>query len=210
MDKLTRYLIDNAEALIGNPIRPTEEVLAREDAPLFIWHKMGMTHELMCEKDPMGGTGWKTLAPAAHMYVFNEKELENITPFLNKAYIELREAVGSMGNDLWYLLKESDGWHLRRGVDDFGTVDTECEEVEYAADADAALSNLMIHFLKDYPKMCMLSECIVLPYGCCNQSVWEHASKVTLLGKEEANDFVMNVVMAHAEGAETKKIIPKW
>lgn len=210
MDKLTKYLIDNAEALIGRPIRPTEEVLAREDAPLYIWHRMGMTHKTMCDRDPQGGMGWESLAPAAHMYIFNIEELRNITPFLDKAYVELEHALGTLGNDLWYLLKEPDGWHLRRGADDFGTVDTECDEVSDPADADAALSNLLIHFLKDYPKMCILSECIVLPYGCSDSSVWEHVGKVTLLGKEEANDFVMNVVMAYVEGRETSKINPKW
>lgn len=210
MDKLTQYLIDNADALIGRSIRPTEEVLAREDAPLYIWHKMGMTHELMYEKDPQGGCGWESLAPAAHMYIFNVEELRNITPFLNKAYIELENAIGSMGNDLWYLLNEADGWHLRRGIDDFGTIDTDCEEVDSAEDADAALSNLLIHFLKDYPKMTVLSKCIVLPYGCSDTNVWEHVRKVTLLGREEANDFVKDVVMAYVDGKSTKKVIPRW
>lgn len=209
MDKLTQYLINNAEAFIGSPIKPTEEVLAREDAPLYIWYKMGMSHQLMCDKDPMGGKGWESLAPAAHLYVLNKEELSVIKPFLDKAYIELKNVLGSLDGDLWYLLNMEDGWHLYKGSEDFGTVDID-KETEVVADADAAVSNLLVHLFKDFPKMCILSKCIVLPYGELDTNVWEYANKVVLLGSEEANDFVSGVVTAHAESSETKKIIPRW
>lgn len=214
MDKLTKYLIDNAEALIGNPIRPTERVLERSDAALYIWRKMGMTHELMFNNDPLGGSGWSSLAPAAHVYPFDSEELKRVKPFLNKFFIELREALGSVGKELWYLVKCDDKgteWRLYRNSEDFGSVNIlSSEEVEYAADADAALINLVHHLIKDFPKTCELASGIVLPFGCKDKDVWEYAGKVTLLGEPETEDFYNGVVLPYEKGCSTTKVVPRW
>ena len=214
MDKLTKYLIDNAEAFIGSPIRPTERVLERPDAALYIWRKMGMTHELMSSNDPMGSIGWQTLAPAAHLYPFDADELKRIKPHLNKFYIELKAALGTVGEDLWYLVRantQSNEWSLFRNSEDFGSVDVlSSEEVEYAVDADAALINLVLHLMKDFPKTCELATCIVLPFGCKDKGVWEYAGKVTLLGEAESADFRNCVVNNYEKGKPTGKVVPKW
>ena len=214
MDRLTKYLIDHAEELIGNPIRPTERVLERADAPLYIWRKMGMTHQLLAEKNIEGDTPWNTIAPAAHLYPFDADELKAIKPFLNKFYIELKAALGTVGEDLWYLIKaegRGDEWYLYRNNESFGSVNImSAQEVEYAADADAALINLVHHLLKDFPNTCDLATCIVLPFGCRDKNVWEYAGKVTLLGGEETRDFRTGVVNNLEAGKPTVQVTPKW
>ena len=210
MDNLTKYLINNAEKLIGSPIRPTEAVLAREDAAVYIWHKMGMSHQLLAEKDE---ESWKSLSPAAHLYVLNVEELDRVRSYINKFYIELKAAMGSMGTGLWYLVRgdKDSEWWLYCNNESLGSVDIEStEEVEYAADADAALANLVHHLVEDFPKTTELAKCIVLPFGCGSANVWGYIRRVTLLGIEEYKDFVNEVVNPYVSGKKTGKVSPKW
>lgn len=211
MDKLVKYLIDYAEDLIGNPIRPSEEVLQRDDAALFIWRKMGMSHDIMKQKDPMNGEGWKTLAPAAHMYALSSEELEKIKKHLNRFYIELKEAIGGdLGDSLWYIVKSSKDtgteWNLYKDCDDFGSVAEIKEEIEYATNVEDALANFIFHMQNDFISMTELATSIVFPFGCSESSVWQNARMVTLLGESETSEFTEKVILPYANGESTSRI----
>lgn len=213
MDNLTKYLVDNAETLVGNPVRLTDAVLSRSDCALYTWRKMGMTHNILCSCSN-GKTDWQSIAPAAHLYPLSADELCLIKHHLDKFYLELKDALGSIGSELWYLVKgteDSNEWTLFQNSENIGSVDIgSAVEVECASDADEALVNLVLHLVNDFPNMCELSSCIVLPYGCKDSDVWEYASQVVLLGEVETNQFIDGVVSRYTSGLDTIPVSPKW
>lgn len=214
MHKLTKYLIDHAEELIDNPIRPTEQVMARGDAPLYIWKKMGMTHQILADKNIEDDVNWRLVAPAAHLYLLDAEELKKVNSQLDKFYMELKHALGTLGKDLWYLVKSgSNGneWFLYKNTDCLGNVDVmSTKEVEYATDPDSALINLMHSMINNFPIMCELASCIVLPFGCRDITVWKYAGTVALLGKEETEDFQTGIVNNFIDNRPTVQVVPRW
>jgi hypothetical protein len=201
------YLSRNAQSLLGNPIRVASDVLEREDAPLYVWRQLGLTHEKLFNFDR---EAWETMSPAAHFYALDKQELEMVKGCIDTAYIELYNALGGVGSSLWYIRKLADGYHLFSNSSDCGSIDTHSGMVKEVTNADEALINLVLKFMQSFPHMAELAETIVLPFGCSREDVWLMARKVVLLGKSETEDFVKNTVGGLESGRYCPKISMRW
>lgn len=200
MDKLTSYLIEHSKDLIGVPIHPTKEVLEREDASLYVWRKMGMSHSIMrkgCGKDE---TSWRTISPAAHVYPLSKVELDFIVEPLNRLYFCLRECFSDkeINNSFWYVIRDKERtskWFLFKDNDSLGDIE-EDNSVDYPTSVEEALTSLLYLVREKVPDTLEIANCVVFPF---TYSDWKYSGMVVMLGKEETTTFRKEVVEGKAD-----------